>query len=376
MKFSALALLFCMFASPLSAQPTSQGDLALQLLRRTEVGKNAAVSPVSLQTAFAMVAAGAKGQTQAEIVRGLMLGDDFLNTTRSLLQSLQSDGAEVLVANRLWPTQALKINPQYLRTSQQTFGAQPEPLNFTDGEKARQTINSWVAQHTKDKIKELLKPGQLDATTEMVLTNALYFKGGWQTPFDKTLTTKASFQTGTTSMAVPMMAQTSTFGYYECPDFQAVCLDYKDSSLFMTILVPRKVDGWRALRDQLTADSLQMALTGPEEKVTLQLPRFQARSNLDVIPALRTLGIDKVFNSADLSGIAQGLRVSDAVHEAVVEVNEEGTVAAAATAVITTRSMSHHKQVVADHPFLFTISDGRTGAILFVGQVVQPEKVR
>lgn len=119
-----------------------------------------------------------------------------------------------------------------------------------------------------------------------------------------------------------------------------------------------------------------MALTGPEEKATLQLPRFQARSNLDVIPALRTLGIDKVFNSADLSGIAQGLRVSDAVHEAVVEVNEEGTVAAAATAVITTRSISQHRQVVADHPFLFTISDGKTGAILFVGQVVEPEKAK
>lgn len=377
MKFPALALLLCLLALPCPAQPdqpTSQTDLALRLLRRTEVEENSAISPVSLQTAFAMAAAGARGQTRQEIVNGLVLGQDFVKTTKALLDSLRSDGAEVLIANRLWPTQSLRLNPNYLTLSDQAFGARPESLNFANSDAARKTINAWVAQHTKDKIPELLKPNQVDATTELVLTNALYFKGAWRSPFDKAQTSKADFHAPESTFSVPMMSQVGTFGYYEDEALQALTMDYSGSTLFMTIVVPRKADGWRALRDSLTPEMLQTIFTAPEEKVLARLPRFAVRSNLNVIPAMRSLGIDKAFGSADFSDMAQGLRISDAMHEAVVEVNEEGTVAAAATAVMSTRSMSIPKQILADHPFLFTISDGKTGAVLFVGQVVAPEK--
>lgn len=371
-----MALLLSLLAWPVQAQtapPTSQADLALRLLRRTPAHENAAVSPVSLQTAFAMAAAGARGETRQEILSGLVLGQDFLTTTKALLESLRADGTEVLIANRLWPTKSLNLNPHYLSLSDEAFGARPESLNFADGDQARKTINAWVARQTKDKIPDLLKPNQLDATTELVLTNALYFKGEWKSPFEKSRTEAADFHGQYETYSVPMMSQVGTLGYFEAADLQAVTLDYKNSTLFMTILVPSRNDGWLKLRENLTPERLQAIFVSAQDKVQLWLPRFQVSSNLDVVPAMRSLGIEKAFESADFSDIAQGLHISDAAHEAVVEVNEEGTVAAAATAVMTTRSMSTQKKVYADRPFLFTVSDGKTGSILFIGQVVEPK---
>ena len=377
MAIRLLALFLCLCSLPLAAQPASNSDLALRLLRRRAADKNAALSPISLQTAFAMAAAGAKGGTQQEIINGLVLGADFLESTKKLLKNMADDGAEVFIANRLWPSQTVSLLPSYVALSKATFGAEPVPLDYARGEQARQTINSWVSENTKKKIPELIKPGLLDATTVLVLTNALYFKGAWKTSFDKGMTQSKPFRTASKGIKVPMMRQVVSHPYFENQDLQAVRLDYKDSALAMTILVPKRPDGWRTVRENLDPALLEQILNESQAvKVDLSLPRFKAKSSLDVVSDMRSLGIEKAFGSADFSGITTGgMVIGQAIHEAVVEVNEEGTVAAAATAVIATRSMSQVAIVVADHPFLFFISDPSNEAILFVGQVVEPESV-
>jgi serpin B len=375
MAIRLLALILCLCSLPLAAQPASSSDLALRLLRRRAADKNAALSPVSLQTAFAMAAAGAKGETRQEIVKGLALGNDFLESTKKLLKSMADDGAEVFIANRLWPSQNVSLLPSYVALSKASFGAEPVPLDYTRTEQARQTINTWVSENTKKKIPELLKPGRLDATTVLVLTNALYFKGAWKTSFDKTMTQSRPFQAPSKGIKVPMMHQVVSHPYFENQDLQAVRLDYKDSALAMTILVPKRLDGWKTLREKLDPALLEQILNESQPvKVDLSVPRFKVRSSLDMVSDMRSLGIEKAFGSADFSGITTGAMViGQAIHEALVEVNEEGTVAAAATAVIATRSMSQVAVVVADRPFLFFISDPSSEAILFVGQVVDPE---
>lgn len=383
MRTPLLALLLFLGASfPAWSQqtdyPTSGVDMALRLLRECEVEQNIAFSPVSLQTAFAMVAAGARGETRDELVHGLALGDNFLEASKTLAARLAEDGAEISLANRLWPDSRIKLHADYVKLCREYFGATPESLNFHDTERARQAINSWVSQRTSEKIAELLRPGSIDNSTILVLTNALYFKGRWKTRFDPDSTEIGSFYSPAGPLPTPLMTHTASHAYYEDANLFAVGLDYLDSNMRMTVLVPRRVDGWKSLREELTPELLQrLQQSSDQTRVQLVLPRFQARSSLQLIPALRTLGVEKAFGQADLAGIAPGgMAIGQAIHEAVVEVDEEGTVAAAATAVAVTRSATSARSVTADRPFLFTISDSTTGAILFIGQVVEPEKAR
>jgi serpin B len=363
-------------AREMGGAPSSPTDLALRLLRQTDAEQNAAVSPLSTQIAFAMAAAGAKGETRQELVDGLALGKDFLIASKSLLRRLADDGASIHLANRLWPDKKLALNKGFVGVCQEYFGAAPEALNFHDSKAARDTINRWVSETTQGKIPELLPPGVPDGSCTLALTNALYFQGTWKTSFDPKRTQKAPFHTPTGAQDTPMMSQLGPQLYFEGPDFQAVALGYKDSSLLMTVLVPNQVDGWRSLREKLTPELLaRIPAEATEVKVDLRMPRFSARSSLDVIPALKTLGVHKAFTNADFSGIAPGpLLIGEAIHEAVVDVNEVGTEGAAATVVMMTRSAASSYKVEADHPFLFVISDSSTGAILFIGQVVEPEK--
>jgi serpin B len=379
MAVRLLALLFCLCCGPLAAQPAaSSSDLALRLLRRTDAEQNAAVSPLSLQTAFAMAAAGAKGETRQEITKGLALGDSISQSSKELLAGLADDGAKVMIANRLWPARNVALLPAYVELCQEFFGAAPVALDFFHTEGARKSINDWVSERTSGKIPELIKPAVLDPATSLVLTNAVFFQGRWEVRFDKAMTESSAFLTPLGPVTVPMMHQLAVLSYFEDKTLQAVRLNYSDSSLGMTILVPRQTDGWRDLREQLDADLLATIFSNSSDlKVDLSLPRFQARSSLDVIAAMRSLGIEKAFADADFSGISEDrLVIAEAVHEAVVEVNEEGTVAGAATAIVATRSMSGTPKVVADRPFLFVVSDANSDTVLFVGQVINPEAGR
>lgn len=377
MKACLLALsLLLLLCAPSVAQPTNDAGLAMWLLSQTKEEENSAVSPFSLQTAFAMLATGARGATQTEILQGLVLGQDYLSAVGRELAELAKDGTEIAIANRLWPARGVTIEAAFLTTCREVFGAQPEPLDYGQTEKARRTINQWIKAQTREKIPELLAEGFLDRGTVLVMTNAVYFKGSWAESFDKALTTPSLFAGPKGEVQVPMMRRLGSYGFWQDGAVQVVRLGYKDSNLAMFVLVPRARDGWKALRKGLDQATLQSIMDSDLEnaKVDFSMPRFQARGRLDVIPAMQSLGIRKVFGGgADLSGIGPGLAVDDAVHEAVVEVNEEGTVAAAATAISTSRSLPSVHRVVADRPFLFLIGDTSSGVVLFAGQVVDPE---
>lgn len=396
MKLRALALLTALLLGPLpctvaaqtappraapvpsAATPSSQADLALRLLREMPSDSNGSLSPVSLQTAFAMVAAGASETAREELIKGLLLPPDVANGTGALLEELNSDGAEVLIANRLWPDRGIALLPDYLKLCESAFGAKPQPLDYAKTENARRTINSWVREKTREKIAELIPSGLLDASTSLVLTNALYFRGDWKTPFDPSRTRPEPFQTPDGAVTVPMMRRLGNMPYSRTAKLQAVTLEYADSNLAMTLIVPDEGQSWSEfLQSGIDAATLREILSNPDEqKVSLAMPRFKARGKLPVIPAVTRLGVAAIFSAGHLSGISrEPLQISDAVHEAVVEVDETGTVAAAATAVIATRSASVSQHVVTlDRPFMFVLHDTTTGATLFIGQIVSPDK--
>jgi serpin B len=384
MKFRlllALALLMLMTGPLLAQQQHPTATLAFKLLSTMPEGDNAVVSPMSLELAFAMAASGAEGATRSEMLGALGLGDDFLEVCKTDMAALNVSGAEVSVANRLWPSSHFRLSSQFLAQCLDVFGARPKTLDYGKTEQARQEINGWVAEITKQKIPHLIPKGMLGSGTLLVLSNALYFKGSWKEPFQPGFTVESSFQAPGGPVPVMMMFQLKPHEYLETPEWQAVRLAYGDSGLSMTLVVPRRADGWKELRKSFDPKALQGLQYGENERgeptsVELRMPRFKLRANLPVIRSMRALGMKLPFQpGADFSKMGQGgLYISDAVHEAVVEVDEAGTVGAAATAIVSTRSLSIGRpgpRVVADHPFLFVIGDA-AGRTLFVGQVVKP----
>lgn len=375
-RLLALAL-FLILAHPAAAQaPSSLAELALRLLRELPHDDNATVSPVSLQTALAMVAAGARGTTRDQIIKGLLLGEQFESTSKSRLEEFQNDGAELLLANRLWPGQDSPLLPAFLKLCREAFQAEPKTVDYSRIEPARTTINDWVSKNTKGKIPSLLRPGDIDTSTSLVLTNALYFQAAWRNPFLRQHTETRPFSTPTGVIRVPMMRQTATLDYFENTTLQAVRLGYLDSRYSMTVLLPRPEIEWKQFRDSLLKPALFQELYSEFEyrKVELQLPRFRAESRLEAQEALRRLGIVKAFSSADLSGMSSSpSSIGKVIHNAVVEADEVGTVAAAATAVVVTRGASFPVRFIAERPFVFFISDSLQETILFIGQVTSPQ---
>ncbi|GAI76663.1 unnamed protein product, partial [marine sediment metagenome] len=248
-------------------------------------------------------------------------------------------------------------------------------------ETARKTINAWVEKKTKDKIKELLKPGVLNRLTRLVLTNAIYFKGNWDSQFEKARTQPAPFTlTDGKKVNVPMMNQTEKFKYTEAESFQALELPYVDNELSMVILLPKETDGLSDFEKTLTAGNLSEWLGKlRKRKVIVSVPKFRMTSQFSLAAVLKSMGMTDAFvpDAADFSGMngKRDLFISAVIHKAYVEVNEEGTEAAAATGVVIgVTSMPARPPVFrADHPFLFLIRDNRTGSILFIGRVMNPK---
>lgn len=251
------------------------------------------------------------------------------------------------------------------------FGRQPED--------ARQVINGWISAQTRERISELLQRGDLDAATVLVLTNAIYFKGSWVARFLASQTVTRPFHVGAArTVEVPTMQQVSRFAVARGVDFAALELPHEGTRLAMVILLPDAPDGLASLERQLSPEMLADCLARlSEEQVRLSLPRLKLRSRSDLAETLAAMGMPSAFTSrADFSGIngARDLFISKVVHEAEIEVNEEGAEASAATAVIMARESAPAEPVEfhADHPFIFLIRDRESGAILFMGRVTEP----
>jgi len=252
-------------------------------------------------------------------------------------------------------------------------------LDFINAtEAARQTINQWISDQTKDKIKDLIQPGVLDPSVRLVLTNAIYFKGKWAAPFEKNSTYDGLFTLldGST-VSAPMMNQVHSFKYAEGEGYQAVELPYRDSDAAMLVVLPQ-AGRFDQVEAAFSADLLAR-ISGELEprSVNLTMPKFTYESEFYLADALTQMGMPAAFSDADFSGMTgkRDLLISEVVHKAFVAVDEEGTEAAAATAVVMkeTAMIVGDVELKADRPFLFLIRDTRTGTILFAGRVLNPK---
>lgn len=347
-------------------------------------------SPYSIHSALSMTYAGARGETAAEMARTLHLESDSTNAVANagaLARSLPAgrratQRCELQIANRLWGQQGLAVLPEFVSLTRDYFGAELALADFArHTEEARQKINAWVAAETHEKIKDLLKPGTIDSSTRLVLTNAIYFKGQWNKTFNKQGTAQAGFHVSADEkIDVPLMFQQGFFSCLAVDEMKILELPYADKRLAMTILLPEKVDGLAALEEQLTPDNLNRWLSKLQsQEVKVHFPRFRLTNDFSLSPVLRSLGMPSALTpgQADFSGMAesQDLYISAVIHKAFVDVNEEGTEAAAATAVVKSAPSPVVQMFVfrADHPFLFLIRDTRTGSILFLGRMVRPQ---
>ena len=361
-----------------------------QELRKEE--GNVFFSPSSISTALAMTYAGAAGETEAEMAKTLhfQMPNDQLHKGMQALQSYwttpdKKKGIRLNLANRLWGQESYQFLPEFLGITREMYGAELARLNFTQSEQARQTINGWVEEQTENKITDLIPVGAINLDTRLVLTNAVYFKGIWTDPFKQELTKEEDFHlTSADKIKVPMMNNSDRFRYNEVDNLQVLELPYGDGSLSMLVLLPNKNDGLANLEANLTYRNLQQwtgSLRQREVKVTL--PKFKTTSRFEMNNTLKEMGMTSAFdaNQADFSGMTGGrdLFISAVVHKAFVDVNEEGTEAAAATGVmielISAAPDPPEPPVFrADHPFMFMIRDNRNGSIMFMGRIRNPLK--
>jgi serpin B len=370
-----------------------EGDnrFALELYQQLRAGKgNLFLSPSSISMALAMTYAGAHGQTEAEMAKTLHFEmpkpelDDGMQRLLSLWKTNEKKkGYRLLIANRLWGQEDYEFLPAFLEITRTKYGAELARLDFTGKtEESRRTINLWVEDQTEDKITDLIPAGALRQDSRLVLTNAVYFKGDWTEPFDKKGTRDEDFHvTATEKVKVPLMHQQDEFHYAALDGLQVLELPYGDKSLSVVVLLPEKVDGLSDLEAKLTHGNLQRWTSAlrPQE-VVVYLPRFRTTASFELNDTLKEMGMPSAFDAltADFSGMTGGrdLFIWKVIHKAFIDVNEEGTEAAAATGTImvpTAARVEKPKPVFrADHPFVLMIRDNRNGAILFLGRLTNP----
>jgi serpin B len=355
-------------------------------------GGNLFYSPYSISLALAMTYAGARGETEQQMADTLhfALQQDRLHpafNSLDLALASRGEGAKgkddkgfrLHIVNAIWGQKDYQFLPEFLDVLAENYGAGLRLLDFVrEPEPSRITINDWVSDQTEGKIKDLIPQGVIDALTRLVLTNAIYFNAAWLTPFDKELTSNGTFhllEGG--DVTVPMMRQSHSLGYATGDGYQAVELPYDGNELSMIVLLPDtgKFESVQNSLDAALAEHIVSDLQSRE--VDLTLPKFQFESEFSLADTLAAMGMPAAFSGdADFSAMTgnRELTITDVVHKAFVSVDEAGTEAAAATAVVVglTAVPEQPVQVTVDRPFMFLIRDIQTGTILFIGRVVNP----
>jgi serpin B len=377
----------------------ADNQFALDLFERYAGEKNANdnifFSPFSISSAMAMVYEGAKGKTAQEIADVFHFPAD-INQLRSGYQSAfglingTSSDYKLTTANALWVQKDYQLLSGYTDAIKNYYGGSIAALDFVgNAAQAVSTVNQWVADRTNNKIQNILSPGSVDAHTRLILTNAIYFKGAWTNAFEQAATLNKDFTLGDgTHTQIPIMEQVTDFPYADVGDAQFVELPYGQSeNVSMYVLLP-KGNNLSALENELTAQKI----TGWEKElksnqVDISLPKFHIETQADMPQDLAAMGMPTAFSSinADFSGMAtikdpsQNLYISDVIHKAFIDTDENGTEAAAATAVVVSTAQAIGPQPAqppvifnANHPFVFFIQDNQTGDILFFGRVSAP----
>jgi serpin B len=364
-------------------------------------------SPYSISTALAMAYAGAEEATQEQMAQTLRyptsaqalqkLGltqasldqEQFDKAFGQVIKDLNAQGArsknELRVANALWGQRDYEFARAFVSTVERRYNGNFQEVDFiTATENARAEINGWVEKQTNGRIKNLIEKGMLTSLTRLVLTNAIYFKGKWASPFQTDSTQEEPFTLpGGGKVQVPMMNQQGRFGYAQTDETQMLEMPYAGDKLSMVILLPKDTSGLRRLEQDLTAEKLAEWLGQIRRReVIVAMPKFKMVGKLDLVSTLQSMGMTDAFSrdKADFSGMTgkRELSISAVIHQAFVEVNEEGTEAAAATGIGMSATIAVPEPELtpvfrADHPFLFLIRDEASGSILFLGRVMSPE---
>jgi serine protease inhibitor len=351
---------------------------------------NVVYSPFSISMALAMTYAGGRGDTAGQMAKVLhftLPAERLHPAAGALIQDLASRddgkkrGYQLHIANALWGQKDYGFLDDFRTLTRSNYGAGLTEVDFLmSREQARKTVNTWVERQTQDKIKDLLQEAHLTSDTRSVLTNAIYFKAEWETKFLKSATTEQPFQVATErKVNVAMMDRTGDVAYLDGGTFQMVGLPYTGKQLSMLVLLPKKMDGLPELEKSLTAENLMnwhRKLRATE--TTVLLPKFKVTGAFELSKVLSAMGMELPFSTrADFSGMngaTEPLHISAVVHKTFVDVNEDGTEAAATTAVGVARPafFKERRSFRADHPFLFLIRDNQSGSILFLGRVVDP----
>jgi serine protease inhibitor len=378
----------CQAAESKDQQQLASGgsSFAFNLLRQISLeqpGSNIFISPYSASTALQMVCTGAAGTTRTqmqEVLGTIEMQPTALNLVNKEIGAIvnaKNTNFLLTTANAIWYRTRTPIYPSFLLDNEMFFGAKVESLDFNNPD-SLDIINEWASQETHGKIDQIVSP-PIDPTTRLFLANAVYFLGNWQTPFDTNLTTNRVFNlNGGGQETVPMMEQTGFFGYSQGTNYQAVRLDYKGGDLAMYVFLPGPDSSVEELLGTMNGAWWQQVIQSgfSEQQGAVVLPRFNLNFSVDLEPTLQALGMTDAFTqSADFSKISpEPLLITAATQQAVVEVNETGTEAAAVTIVTvgTTVAVPKAFEMVVDRPFLFFIEDQQAGMILFTGMVLEP----
>ena len=349
-------------------------------------------SPYSISLALAMTYAGARSDTELQMADTLhfTLPQDHLHPAFNALDlelASRGEGAEgkdekgfrLNIVNETWGQEDYKFMDQFLDILAENYGAGMRLLDFINApEESRITINDWVSDQTEGKIEDLIPSGVIDALTRLVLTNAIYFNAAWLHPFSEGVTDDGTFHLlNDSEITVPMMMQTESFGYAEGEGYKAVELLYDGSELSMVILLP-ETDLFREFEESIDADLLEKIINDLQyRQVALSMPKFEFESDYSLVNYLSEMGMPVAFSgAADFSGMTgnRDLFIGEIIHKAFVSVDEAGTEAAAATAVVMqlTAAPEEPVEVRIDSPFVFMIRDIETGSILFIGRVMNP----
>jgi serpin B len=389
--------LFLAATSVASAQPaatdvvvTANTRFAFDLYARLKTTDgNLFFSPYSISTCLAMTWAGARGDTESQMAGVLHfstvqtgLHSQFASLQNQLNAVQEKKKVALNIANGLWAQQDHSFLPEFLKIATRDYAAKVEQVDFhTGAESTRKDINDWVSGKTADRIQNLIPPGALDSMTRLVLVNAIYFKGQWATQFKAGNTRPAPFKLapGRTASA-QFMNLTDNFRYAEADGLQLLELPYTGGDLSMVVLLPAETNSFKDFENSLSAEKLDQWLgQARSEKVDVFLPKFKLTQQFALADTLAAMGMTDAFSpSADFSGMdgAHDLYISAVIHKAFVEVNEEGTEAAAATGV-TVRAMALARPMPeyvfrADHPFVFLIREVHSGSVLFLGRITEP----
>jgi serine protease inhibitor len=366
----------------LVAANTKFGFNLFNTLSKQEPNKNIFISPTSVALALSMTYNGVSGETKQEMTKVLeltgMTPQEINAANQALQNSLQKvdPNVQVLIANSLWAQQGFSLKPKFLQTNQKYYNANVTELDFINRQSIS-IINNWVSQKTQGKIDEIVDKISPDGV--LFLINAIYFKGNWQTPFDKSQTANKTFSlTDGSSKQHPMMSQKGIYGYYETDTFQAVSLPYgKEGALAMYIFLPNSNSNLATFLQQLTPENWNQWMEEfSVEPAIIEIPRFKIEYEVELQNTLTDLGMAGIFDSskADFSPMTtdKNVAVDSVKHKTFVEVNEEGTEAAAVTSIGLTRSGAPFQMNV-NRPFFCAIRDHTTGTILFMGTIVDPQ---